>query len=153
MADLTIQNEIVVDAPQNVVWQTISDPDQITLWFADRVDVEVKPGASGVFVFEDRATKNANTVAITIDAVDPPRRLAFRWGHPQGVEPRPDNSVLVQFTLTAENDERTRVKVVESGLEEVRWPATDKTRYADDHRNGWAIHFGRLVELFAGRAR
>ena len=153
MADLTIQNEIVVDAPQTVVWQTIADPDQIPLWFADRVDVEVKPGASGVFVFEDHATKKATTAAITIETVEPPRLLAFRWGHPQGAEPRAENSILVRFTLTAEADERTRVRVVESGLEEVRWPAPDKTRYADDHRNGWAVHFGRLVELFAGRAR
>jgi uncharacterized protein YndB with AHSA1/START domain len=152
MADLTIQNEIVVDAPQHVVWQTIADPNQITLWFADRVDVVVKAGATGVFVFDDHATKNTTTVAITIDTVDPPRALAFRWGHSLGVDPGPDNSVLVQFTLTAETDERTRVRVVESGLEEVRWPPSDKTRYADDHRRGWGIHFGRLVELFDGRA-
>jgi uncharacterized protein YndB with AHSA1/START domain len=143
----------VVDAPQDVVWQTITDPDQITLWFADRVEVEVKPGASGVFVFEDHATKNETTAAITIEAVEPPHRLAFRWGHQQGVDPHADNSVLVQFTLTPETDERTRVKVVESGLEEVRWPGPDKDRYVEDHRRGWAIHFGRLGALFAGRAR
>jgi hypothetical protein len=31
----------------------------------------------------------------------------------------------------------------------VRWPPTDKADYADDHRRGWSINFGRLAELFA----
>ena len=47
------------------------------------------------------------------------------------------NSMLVEFTLTPEGDERTRLRVVESGHELLAWPDTDKERYADEHRDGW----------------
>ena len=31
-----IEREIVIEAPAEVVWRTITEPDQISLWFADR---------------------------------------------------------------------------------------------------------------------
>ena len=34
-----IEREIVIDAPVEVVWRTITEPDQITEWFADTVDL------------------------------------------------------------------------------------------------------------------
>jgi len=42
-----IEREIVIDAPVEVVWRTITEPDQISLWFADKVELEIKPGAHG----------------------------------------------------------------------------------------------------------
>jgi hypothetical protein len=35
-----IEREIVIDAPVEVVWRTITEPDQISQWFADKVDLE-----------------------------------------------------------------------------------------------------------------
>ena len=147
-ADLTIQRDVVIDAPVDVVWSTISEPENISRWFADRIDVEIRPGATGTFVFEHPDEGRSTTVAIAIDAVDPPHRLAYRWGHPEGEEATTANSTLVAFTLTPEGDDRTRLRVVEHGLDEAAWAAADKVRYADDHREGWAFQLDRLVELF-----
>jgi uncharacterized protein YndB with AHSA1/START domain len=84
-----------------------------------------------------------------VETVEPPRRCSFRWGQPEGEAPGPGNSVLVEFTLSAESNERTRFRVVETGLDAIGSPEEEKALYADDHRNGWATHLGRLGELFA----
>ena len=149
MADLTIQREVLIEAPADVVWRTITEPDQITAWFADRVELDARPGGVGTFVFENSATKTSSTVAIAVETVDPPRQFAFRWGHPEGVDAVHANSVLVQFTLTADGDDRTRLRVVETGLERVDWPDDQRARYVDEHRDGWSVALGRLVVLLS----
>jgi uncharacterized protein YndB with AHSA1/START domain len=148
VADLTITREIVIDAPVDVVWRTITEPDQIVQWFADRVELDLRPGGTGTLVFEDKASSQAATAPLVVDTVDPPHRFAFRWGAPEGETPAPGNSVLAEFTLTAEGDGRTRLRVTETGLDGVPWPDDDKARYAEDHRHGWEIHLGRFEELF-----
>ena len=145
MTDLTIEREILVEAPAEVVWATITEPEQVAQWFADRVELDARPGGHGTLVFEHMA----NTAPLVVETVDPPHRFTFRWGYPDGEAPVPGNSVLVEFTLTAEGDERTRLRVAETGLDTIGWPDDDKARYADEHRNGWAVYLGRLADLFA----
>jgi uncharacterized protein YndB with AHSA1/START domain len=150
--DLTIEREILIEAPAEVVWRTITEPDQIVQWFADRVELDRRPGGDGALVFEEKSTGQVFTAAIVVETVEPPRRFSLRWGQPEGEAAIAANSVLVEFTLSAVGDERTRLRVVETGLDAVTWTDADKARYADDHRDGWAVHLGRLVELFAARA-
>jgi uncharacterized protein YndB with AHSA1/START domain len=61
------------------------------------------------------------------------------------------NSMLVEFTLTPEGDERTRLRVVESGHELRDWPDAEKQRYADEHRGGWGEYLDRLAGVLAER--
>lgn len=152
MTDLMIEREILIDAPAEVVWRTITEPDQITQWFADRVELDARPLAAGSFFFDQHASAQPFTAPLVVETVEPPHRFSFRWSHPQGVAPTRANSVLVEFTLYSEGEQRTRLRVVETGLDEVAWSGDEKARYADDHRHGWEYHFGRLGELFAARA-
>jgi uncharacterized protein YndB with AHSA1/START domain len=145
MARLAIEREIVIDAPPEVVWRTITEPGQMSLWFADRVDLVVEPGAHGYMGFGDQGGP------VVVETVDPPKRLSFRWNHPQGVEPAPGNSMLVEFILTPEGAERTRLRVVESGHELRDWPDEEKLRYADEHREGWGEFLDRLAGVLGER--
>jgi uncharacterized protein YndB with AHSA1/START domain len=154
VADRTIECEVLIDAPAEVVWRTITEPDQITKWFADRVQLDLQSGGAGTLVFQGHAcTAEATTAPLVVVAVDPPRRFSFRWSHPGGEVPGPGNSVLVEFSLTAQGDDRTRLRVVETGLDGISWPEDEKARYVDDHRGGWATHLGRLEDLFRAPAR
>jgi uncharacterized protein YndB with AHSA1/START domain len=152
MADLTIEREVLINAPAEVVWRTITEPDQIAQWFADRAHVELQSGGSGTLVFEDKATTQTTHAALVVVTVDPPRLFSFRWGHPEGEIPVAGNSVLVEFTILAESSDRTRLRVVETGLETISWTEDEKARYVEDHRHGWALHLGRLEDLFAAKA-
>jgi uncharacterized protein YndB with AHSA1/START domain len=139
-----IERDVLIDAPVEVVWRTITEPDQISLWFADRVEVEIKPGARGYMGFGDQGGP------VMVEAVDPPTRFSFRWNHPAGEDPADGNSLLVEFILDGEG-ERTRLRVVESGLGLLAWPDAEKQRYADEHTAGWGDFLGRLTRLLADR--
>jgi len=101
MADLVIEREVLIEAPAEVVWRTITEPDQMSQWFADRVELVVEPGAHGFMGFGEQGGP------VVVETVDPPTRFSFRWNHPRGEEPVPGNSMLVEFTLTPEGGGRT----------------------------------------------
>ena len=145
MSGLIIDREIVIDAPVEVVWRTITEPDQITQWFADRVELVIEPGAHGYMEFGDQGGP------VVVETVDPPRRFSFRWNHPRGEEPAGGNSMLVEFTLTPQGDERTRLRVTESGHELLDWDDAEKERYASEHQEGWGGFLDRLATLAAKR--
>jgi uncharacterized protein YndB with AHSA1/START domain len=86
---------------------------------------------------------------VVVDTVDPPTRFSFRWNHPREEEPVTGNSMLVEFTLTLEGDERTRLRAAESGHELLAWPDAEKERHSDEHRGGWAEYLDRLARVLA----
>jgi uncharacterized protein YndB with AHSA1/START domain len=145
MPGLTIDREVLIEAPVDVVWRTITEPDQISQWFASRVELAVEPGAHGYMEFGDQGGP------VVVERVDPPARFSFRWNHPQGEEPVAGNSMLVEFTLTPQGAEQTRLRVTESGHELLAWPDAEKQRYADEHTGGWAEFLDRLATLLAKR--
>ena len=145
MSGLVIDREVLIEAPAEAVWRTITEPDQISQWFASRVELVVEPGAHGYMEFGDQGGP------VVVETVDPPTRFSFRWNHPRGEEPVAGNSMLVEFTLTPEGDEQTRLRVVESGHELRAWPDAEKERYAEEHREGWVEFLDRLAVLVAKR--
>jgi uncharacterized protein YndB with AHSA1/START domain len=145
MNDLSIEREVLIEAPADVVWRTVTEPDQISQWFADRVELIAEPGARGYMQFGEQGGP------ILVETVDPPTRFSFRWNHPRGEDPVSGNSVLVEFTLIPEGRERTRLRVTESGLELLPWPDAEKQRYADEHGGGWVGYLDRLATVVAER--
>jgi uncharacterized protein YndB with AHSA1/START domain len=141
MPGLTIERDIVIEAPTEVVWRTITEPDQLSQWFADKVDLVIQPGARGFMEFGDQGGP------VVVEVVDPPARFSFRWNFQEGEELGPGNSMLVEFTLVREAEERTRLVVSESGHELLAWPDAEKQRYADDHQSGWGDFLDRLATL------
>jgi uncharacterized protein YndB with AHSA1/START domain len=145
MAGLTIERDILIEAPVDVVWRTITEPAQMSQWFASRVDLVIEPGAHGYLEFGDQGGP------VVVEIVDPPTRFSFRWNHPRGEEPVVGNSQLVEFTLTQEAAERTRLRVTETGYESRSWPDAEKQRYANEHQEGWGDFLDRLDTLIAKR--
>jgi uncharacterized protein YndB with AHSA1/START domain len=146
VGDDRIERETVIEAPPSVVWRVVTEPDQITRWFADHVTLEAVPGGRGTLVF-DHPDRASTTAELVVERVEPPRLFSFRWAHPEGEAPVPENSVLVEFTLTAVGDGRTLLRVVETGLGLLGWPAVEKARYREEHLSGWGTHLGRLARL------
>ena len=141
MPGLGIEREITIEAPVAVVWRTITEPDQMSRWFADRVDLVIEPGARGYMRFGDQGGP------VVVETVDPPYRFSFRWNHPAGSDPVAGNSMLVEFTLTPEGPERTRLKVTETGHEICPWPEEEKLRYAGEHQEGWGDFLAQLAAV------
>ncbi len=156
MAADRIEREVLIEAPVEVVWRVVTEPEHIVRWFADVVEVDPRPGGLGVLTFENQASNRPAVVPIVVQVVEPPRRFAFRWGFAPPPAPppvaetatEPGRSVLVEFTLTAE-DGRTRLRVVESGMLAMGWSDAALAEYEESHRKGWDTHLERLVDYAA----
>jgi uncharacterized protein YndB with AHSA1/START domain len=147
MSSYTIERDIEIEAPVEVVWRTITEPELIRTWFSDVVELEPRPGTVGKLTFR-ADSDDPHVVDITVVSAEPPHRFSYRWCYPPGDQAAADNSTLVTFTLTADGDARTRLRVVESGLDQLDWPPDDKQKFADDHRHGWQVQGDRLRDLF-----
>jgi uncharacterized protein YndB with AHSA1/START domain len=143
MIPAVIEREILIEAPQDVVWRVVTEPAQISQWFSDTAAIDLRPGGAGTLVFEEQATTQPVTVHLVVESVEPPHRFTFRWAHPDGAEARAGNSLHVEFTLIPQG-EYTRLRLVESGFQEIDWSERQKTDTANEHEKGWDVHLGRL---------
>ncbi len=108
--DEPIRREIVVDASQEVVWDALTDPDQLAAWFGAEAKVDLRVGGAVRF----RSPEGTERRGLVVD-VDPPHRLAFRWRELRfsGSGLVVNDATVVAFTLDVVG-ERTRVTVTES---------------------------------------
>jgi uncharacterized protein YndB with AHSA1/START domain len=143
-----IEKEVLLKAPLDRVWRAISDADEFGTWFGVRFDRPFVAGTSvtgtitPTAVDEDVAKAQqpyagqADTWQIV--AVEPQRRLAFRW-HPFGVEDGMDYSneptTLVEFTLEDTSD-GVLLRIVESGFEAI--PAERRKSAFESNSEGWS---------------
>jgi uncharacterized protein YndB with AHSA1/START domain len=139
-----VERETLIDAPLEVVWGVVTEPAQITRWFTAAAELDLRPGGHGVLSWE-----NHGPVHLRVERVERPHLFSFRWMYPEGSEPQEGNSMLVEFTLSDE-DGKTRLRVVESGLAAVDWADGEKANYLDSHTRGWERHLGSLDAYMAG---
>jgi uncharacterized protein YndB with AHSA1/START domain len=93
-----IRREIVLPAPREEVWEALTDAERLEDWFANDVDLDLRPGGGASFRWSNGEERTA-----TVTEVDPERRLAFEW----------DDEGEVEFTLD-DDGEGTRLTVTET---------------------------------------
>src|SRR5260370_25091605 len=77
-----VEREILIEAPMQTVWSVVTEPDQISNWFSDTAEIDVRPGVGGVLSFTHRATNHHATLRLLVQKVDPPHKFAFRLHYP-----------------------------------------------------------------------
>jgi uncharacterized protein YndB with AHSA1/START domain len=142
-----IEREILIDAPLEVVWAVVTEPEHIGSWFGDSAAIDLRPGGEAVLAWEEHGSFRAR-----VEKVEPPYLFAFRWARPADTEPRAGNSTLVEFTLSAER-ESTRLRVVESGFAGLDGSEADKAKYFEGNTEGWRIELDELSEYASTQAR
>jgi len=110
----TIERDIAIEAPIEAIWRAVTQPGQISRWFTDSAEIDLRPNGTGTLVWDGRATSQPATVHLHIVTIEPPRTFSFRWLHPAGAAAGESNSLLVEFTLTPEGG-HTRLRLAESG--------------------------------------
>src|SRR4051794_9348641 len=131
-----IERQIQIDAPVEVVWAVLTEPEHISGWFSDSVELDLRPGGEAVLVWDGQRTVHGR-----VERLEPPYFFSFRWVVGSG-------ETLVEFSLSAEG-ERTRLRVVESGFAELPGPDDEKQGHFDGHTQGWALELGELGEYVA----
>jgi uncharacterized protein YndB with AHSA1/START domain len=136
-----IEREILIEAPIEVVWAVLTEPEHVAGWFSDSAEIDLRPGGEATFDWPE----HGGPARAWVERVEPPHTFAFRWMRSVGAEQRKDNSTLVEFTLTAEGD-RTHLRVVESGFRELDWSEDKKASYAEENTRGWPLELDELRE-------
>ncbi len=93
-----IRREIVLEASRSQVWAALTDPRELELWFANDVELELRPGGEATFRWANGEARRA-----TVTDVRPGERLAFEW----------EGEGDVEFTLDDDAD-GTRLTVIET---------------------------------------
>ena len=93
-----IRKEIVLPARREEVWDALTEPGRLEDWFANDVELDLRPGRVASFRWSNGEERHA-----TVTDVEHERRLAFEW----------DDEGAVAFTLDDDGD-GTRLTVVES---------------------------------------
>ena len=93
-----IEREIVLPSPREDVWEALTEPERLEDWFANDVELDLRPGGGASFRWGNGESRHA-----TVREVEPGERLSFEW----------DEEGEVEFTL-ADDDDGTRLTVVET---------------------------------------
>jgi uncharacterized protein YndB with AHSA1/START domain len=144
-----IEREIIIAAPPAVVWDVITDPAKIALWWSASASFSPEEGAEGTLDFAP--SHGGRRVAVRVSKAVRERYLAFRWDFPLGGQPVATNSTLVEFVLTPWPG-GTHLRVVESGITRLDRDSSAKNDLRRTHAVGWAEHLSRLGTVAASLA-
>ncbi|OJU85015.1 MAG: hypothetical protein BGO11_04540 [Solirubrobacterales bacterium 70-9] len=146
MSSDSIEREVTIDAPVETVWAIVTEPQNITRWFANEAEVDLRPGGELVFRFDSGIDGKG-----VVEKVEPPHLFAFRW-----ISPEPGRDMVaaqghyttVEFSLSAAG-EGTVLRVVESGFAALEGTAEENAALAQRHEGGWGMFMEKLAELAA----
>jgi uncharacterized protein YndB with AHSA1/START domain len=79
MTQERIDRELETTASPEAVWAAITDPERLGDWLEADVDLELRPGGGGRFVFADGEVRRA-----MVERVRPLEELTFSWWRPGG---------------------------------------------------------------------
>lgn len=131
MEALVIERTLVVNANQNRVWVTITQPEKISVWFGGKFEFARLVPGEPMTIMEQYPGE--------IALVEPQDRFAFYWLAEENYTVR----TLVTFALQPEA-EGTRITVTEAGFEALP-PDLAKTRFASNS-GGWETQLKNIDE-------
>ena len=98
---MEVRREVVLPVGRDEVWRALTDPERLAEWFANDVELDLRPGGAGVFRWGNGEERRA-----VVERVEPEERLELAW----------DDDAHVEFTLEDDPD-GTLLTVVESAPE------------------------------------
>ncbi|KHL11109.1 uncharacterized protein YndB with AHSA1/START domain [Mumia flava] len=140
----SIEREIHIDAPPEVVFEVVTQPEHVRVWWENETDIPPTPGATGEMVWGDADTPRAHVTPMTVVVAEPPRLFTFRWTHPAAETPVDGNSLLVTFELVPVGT-GTLLKMTETGFRERGWETAVLEETYADHVSGWAYFVPRIA--------
>jgi uncharacterized protein YndB with AHSA1/START domain len=137
--------EVPIDAAPDVVWQALTDPQELERWFP--LTARVTPGPGGSFSLRWRDRHSGDDWRVL--TWESGRHLSLGMPKPAGA-PAPDH--IVNDFVLASQGEGTILRVVASGFDpEAEWDA-----FFNGVRRGWRFELGSLkhyLEHHRGRSR
>src|SRR5574339_855224 len=71
---MEVTRSIVLPVTRDEAWEALTEPERLREWFANDVELDVRPGGAAVFRWENGESRRA-----VVDEVDEGERLVLRW--------------------------------------------------------------------------
>ncbi len=128
-----IERVWILPVSRERAWRAITEPAEIARWMdGTRVEMELRAGAEARFIWGEQVTR------ARVEAVEPPRRFAYRW-HPGSEQhlsvPLDELPLTLVEMILDEVPEGTRLTVIESGFAAL--PAEMRERALRENTQGW----------------
>jgi uncharacterized protein YndB with AHSA1/START domain len=104
MEPTTITREIDLDTSVDDLWTRVSDPEQLATWLGDSVDLDLRPGGTGVVV-DDGVVRH-----VLVEEISASQRLSFTWWEPGD----PSSASRVVFAVGSNADGGSRLTITET---------------------------------------
>ena len=154
-----IVKEIVLKAPLSRVWNAIGDSSRFGQWFGARFDGpfvegedlqgQIQPTIVDPEVAKKQSAYAGVRMTISVERIEPMRRLAFRWHPgPPGIDRATEPTTLVEFEL-AEVPGGTSLRITESGFDQL--PPARRAEAYRGNEGGWE-HQLRLIDGYVNAA-
>ncbi len=142
----SIEKEVRIDAPVEVVWAIVTRPEHIGHWLGESAEVDLRPGGAVAIHLGDRDVARG-----TVERVERPVLFSFRWVTPES-DRAPGTGegyeTLVELRLRADGD-GTVLRLAESGFAALAGGAEEGRRLAERHTGGWGTFLDRLAAYAA----
>lgn len=140
----TIERTITVSASVERVWLALTAPDELSQWFGDTAEVDLRPGGTMRVGWSEYDA----VAECIVESVEEPSRFCFRWT--SGADEHGDVwFTTVCFSLASDGD-HTTVTMVESGLAAL--PDELHARTVEENSSGWDAELEDLRGYLEGGA-
>jgi uncharacterized protein YndB with AHSA1/START domain len=78
---MEVKREIIIDASRSEVWSALTEAERLREWFANDVELDLRPGGRGVFRWDNGEERSA-----VVEAAEAEERLRLRWDDEGAVE-------------------------------------------------------------------
>jgi uncharacterized protein YndB with AHSA1/START domain len=131
-----IERDVYIAAPVSRVWEVVTEPKHVGMWFGngEPAEIDLRPGGRIVFDHGDHGK-----IPAVIERVEKPGCFSFRWAAvgEGGREPTGAGATLVEFILEPEGA-GTRLRVIEGGFTEVIAETEVVERRYAANKAGWS---------------
>jgi len=148
--ELEIRKTIVIDASVEIVFKTITDPQELTKWFPDQAALEPKIGGKMKFSFYKEKSTDEHAREIdynpqgTVKELIPDKKVSYTW-QLKDIPEFPETTVTWELEKIDAN--KTRVVLTHSGFTGREGGKLSFT----EHDNGWTYFLGRLEKYCKGK--
>jgi uncharacterized protein YndB with AHSA1/START domain len=138
---ISVERSVWINAPRERVWQAVTNPSQLTIWWTGGVWTIPALEVGG----EVRFGMADDVATAKIAVLDPPNVFRMDW------EPNPLFPVAMTSELRlTEEDGGTRVTAIESGFEGL--PEDIRAKRIEGNERGYEIVLAALKALLEGQA-
>lgn len=144
MEPAAVERSIWINSTPERVWNAVTDPHQLSQWYATNYAWEIPVLAVGARVTFHNGPDDA--LNATIDTLDRPRQFSVRWDPIQ--EPPHKVTLVTHFLITAEND-GVRVTIRETGYEALS--PDERRAWMEATGGGYSMSVENLKALVEGQ--